>query len=401
MPLDFNFIENLLGLQDIKVTSINVNDGFVVIFAESKTNFAICPKCHNLTKEVHDYRVQEYEHLYICDKVTIIHLKVCRYVCPCDFAHPFDEIFPFTRKYQRQTIPFEKYIFELCTKNTIKNVAELVKMSQNKIQRIYNYYAKIKYAEKPQVPLISLGIDDIAKSKGHKYYTVIYNHETGDVVALIDGRTKDDVVKYINDNLTKEQRESVLAVSLDMSKTYAAAILECFPNAFPVTDRFHISQAFHVAVDNARKHIQNQIRKEEGDKKKVFGIRWSLLKNQEDLNTEEATLLEQVCNQYPKLMTCYELKEEFRTFFNITNIDKARAYIDYFTALVAESEIPELQSFCKTLNNWREYILNYYYFFISNGPTEGRNHKLKNIKRRGWGYRNIENFRIRVCSECG
>ncbi|KZL91773.1 transposase [Clostridium magnum DSM 2767] len=60
---------------------------------------------------------------------------------------------------------------------------------------------------------------------------VIYNHETGDVAALIDGRTKESVVKYITKNFTKEQRESVLAVSLDMSKTYAAAVLECFPNA--------------------------------------------------------------------------------------------------------------------------------------------------------------------------
>ncbi|WP_192845031.1 transposase, partial [Clostridium ljungdahlii] len=107
-----------------------------------------------------------------------------------------------------------------------------------------------------------------------------------------------------------------------------------------------------------------------------------------------------VCSEYPMLRTCYELKEEFRKFFEITNIDEASVYIDYFTALVAESEIPELQSFCKTLNNWREYILNYYYFFISNGPTEGRNHKLKNIKRRGYGYRNIDNFRLRICSEC-
>lgn len=401
MPLDFNFIENLLGLQDINVKFINVNDGIVEIHAESKKNFAFCPKCHSLTQEVHDHRSQQYEHLSICDKVTIIHLKIIRYVCSCDLDHPFDETFSFVRKYQRQTIPFEQYIFELCHKNTIKNVADFIQVSENKIQRIYNYYAKIKNSEKGKEPLIFLGIDDIAKSKGHKYYTVLYNHENGEVVALIDGRTKENVVDYITKNFTKAQRETVLAVSLDMSKTYAAAILECFPNASPVTDRFHISQAFHVAVDNARKHIQNQIRKEEGNKKKVFGIRWLLLKNQEDLTAKERALLEDVCNHYPKLMTCYELKEEFRTFFDITNIDEANSYIDYFTAIVTESEIPELQSFCKTLNNWRKYILNYYYYFISNGPTEGRNHKLKNIKRRGWGYRNINNFRIRICSECG
>jgi len=179
----------------------------------------------------------------------------------------------------------------------------------------------------------------------------------------------------------KNNEGGVIAVSLDMGKTYVSAILECFPKASPVIDRFHISQAFHVAVDKARKHIQNKIRKE-------------------DLTPKEDNLLQQVCNQYPLLNTCYELKEEFRTFFTITNIDEASTYIDYFTAIVAESAIPELQSFCKTLNNWREYILNYYYFFISNGSTEDRNHKLKNIKRRGWSYRNIFNFRLRVISEC-
>ena len=400
MPLDFNFIENLIGLQDIKVRSLNVNNGVVEIYAESKAHSAICPKCNKTTYKVHDHREQSYEHLPIWNKVTIIHLKICRYVCECDLNHPFDETFCFIRKYQPHTIPFEKFVFKLTCKNTIKNVAELFGFSENKVQRIFNYYAKIKIDTKQMEPLIFLGIDDIAKSKGHSYYTVIYNHETGDVAALIDGRTKEIVVKYITENFTKQQRESVLAVSLDMSRTYAAAVLECFPNAVPVTDRFHISQAFHAAVDEARKHIQNKIHKEDGDKKKVFGIRWAFLKNHEDLKVEEEQLLEQVCSEYPMLRTCYELKEEFRNFFEITNIDEASVYIDYFTVLVSESEILELQSFCKTLNNWREYILNYYYFFISNGPTEGRNHKLKNIKRRGYGYRNIDNFRLRICCEC-
>ncbi|MBC2580404.1 ISL3 family transposase [Clostridium sp. DJ247] len=295
MPLDFNFIENLIGLQDIKVTFLNVNNDIVEIYAESKNNSAVCPKCNKVTHKIHDYRIQSYDHLPICNKTTIIRLKICRYMCECDLDHPFDEVFSFIRKYQPHTIPFEEFIFKLTCKNTIKNVAELLGFSDNKVQRIFNHYAKIKIATKEKTPLVFLGIDDITKSKGYIYYTVIYNHETGDVVSLIDGRTKEDVVKYITENFTKEQRESVLAVSLDMSKTYASAVLECFPNAAPVTDRFYISQALHVAVDEARKHIQNKIRKEDSDKKKVFGIRWAFLKNHEDLKVEEEKLLEPVC----------------------------------------------------------------------------------------------------------
>ena len=38
--------------------------------------------------------------------------------------HPFDETYDFIRKYQRQTIPYEKHIFDLCNKNTIVNVCK-------------------------------------------------------------------------------------------------------------------------------------------------------------------------------------------------------------------------------------------------------------------------------------
>ena len=186
---------------------------------------------------------------YICGKATIILLTIFRYVCDCDLKHPFDEAFSFIRKYKPDTIPFEKFIFELCTKNTIINVAKLLNFSDNKVQRIFNHYAELKISKKNKSPLFFLGIDDIAKAKGHKDYTVIYNHETGEVIALIDGRTKKDVVEYVKVNFTKEQLEGVLAVSFYISKTYASAVLECFPKAAPVTDRFHISQAFHVAVD--------------------------------------------------------------------------------------------------------------------------------------------------------
>jgi transposase len=43
-------------------------------------------------------------------------------------------------------------------------------------------------------PLRLLGIDDIARKKGHSYDTVVYDHETGNVIAVITGRTKEDVI---------------------------------------------------------------------------------------------------------------------------------------------------------------------------------------------------------------
>jgi transposase len=273
-------------------------------------------------------------------------------------------------------------------------VSDLTGISEGTCQRIYNFYAGSILESKDPEPLHLLGIDDIARRKGHNYNTVLYNQETGTVVAIIIGRKIEDVVPYL-EKIPADVRNQVKAVSLDMSRSYCSTILSCFPNAKPIIDRFHLAQHLHKCVDQARKHIQNHIRKH-GKKDEVFKIRWALLKNVEDLKAEEAVRLAIAFSKHPEIESLHYLKEEFREFFKLTSREDALAFLEFYKDLVKEHDIPELRTFCKTLDNWMEYILNYYDFPISNGPTEGNNHKVKNIKRRGYGYRNTNNFELRV-----
>jgi transposase len=46
--------------------------------------------------------------------------------------------------------------------------------------------------------------------------------------------------------------------------------------------------------------------------------------------------------------------------------------------------------------NWRDRILNYFDGRYSNGFAEGINLKIKLLNRRGFGYRNFDNFRLYV-----
>ncbi|MED4488743.1 transposase, partial [Aeribacillus pallidus] len=54
----------------------------------------------------------------------------------------------------------------------------------------------------------------------------------------------------------------------------------------------------------------------------------------------------------------------------------------------------------KTIENWKAQILQYFLTPFTNGRIEGTNHKIKNIKRRAFGFRNLERFRLRVFLEC-
>lgn len=394
-----DFTSKMLGIQGLEVIHTNVNSGTYTVFAKPTHIGAICPKCGRFTNVIHDVRVQCYGHLSIWGTKTELVLQIFRLECSCDPDHPFDLTCNFIRKYQRQTIPYEIYVYELCRNNSIENVSKLTNLSHGKCQRIFNHYAQLEIANRGPIKTEYLGIDDFAVRKGHKYNTAINDLTTNSLIDIIEGRTKDEVIAYIND-LPDDFKRQIKAVSMDMSRSYCSSIIEALPNAKPVIDRFHIAQLFHNLIDDARKHIQNKVRKEEGDKTKVFGIRWALLKNFEDLTAEEIEKLFKICDEYPKLGECLAIKEEFRKFFAINTKENAAAFLDYFKELVMDSGIPELQTFCKTVDSWREYILNYYDFKITNGPTEGLNHKIKNIKRRAYGYRNTTNFKIRLQAEC-
>lgn len=394
-----DFTTKMLGIQGIEVIHTSVNNGIFIIFAKPDCVSGICPKCGRFTDTVHDVRVQCYEHLPIWEYPTQLVLPVIRLECCCDPGHPFELTYDFIRKYQRQTVPYEEYIFRLCRDNSIENVSYLTGWSHGKCQRIFNCYAQQEIESREPLDAEYLGIDDFAVRKGHDYNTVIYDLATNRLIDVVEGRTKEDVIPFLKSK-PEVFGSNVKAVSMDMSRSYASSVLHALPSAKPVIDRFHISQLFHKLVDDARKHIQNKVRKEEGDKQKVFGIRWALLKNFEDLTADEIANLFKVCDEYPKLGECFALKEEFRQFFKINTRENAAAFLDYFKELVNDSGIPELQAFCKTLDHWREKILNYYDFKITNGPTEGLNHKIKNIKRRAYGYRNKTNFLIRLKLEC-
>lgn len=60
-----------------------------------------------------------------------------------------------------------------------------------------------------------------------------------------------------------------------------------------------------------------------------------------------------------------------------------------------------MATLAKTLENWDEAIVCMWRFSKSNGITEGFHRKMKLIQRRAYGFKNFENYRLRVIAECG
>ena len=89
-------------------------------------------------------------------------------------------------------------------------------------------------------------------------------------------------------------------------------------------------------------------------------------------------------------------KESFRTWYRETDRSQAEARLRSLEETIATGSIPEFKDLLHTFTNWREGILNYFEYRITNGLVEGKNNRIKTIKRMAYGYRNMDNFRLRI-----
>ena len=144
---------------------------------------------------------------------------------------------------------------------------------------------------------------------------------------------------------------------------------------------------------------KSKAKKKEKEKvENIFkGSKYPLLKNEVDLLDKQNEKLEKVKEVSPISEEMHNLKEEFRSIFeNSENWGEGTLeLIDWINK--AWNVFPQP---CRTLINWFGEVTAYFEHRISNGVVFSLNNKLKVIKRCGYGFRNFENFEIRVLLSC-
>jgi transposase len=187
----------------------------------------------------------------------------------------------------------------------------------------------------------------------------------------------------------------VEVVTMDMWDGYFYAVLENLPQAVIVIDRFHVEKNLLEAISKLRRSIQKKL--PEAERKALKGIRWLLVRNYDELDEEKKQTLDQALDNCPELALCHYVKEEFRDFYeedlDVKGAKKLlRKWLDLASSLGSRS----LNNFIKTVNNWQEWILNYFDENLTNVFAEGLNNALQLLKRKAFGFRNFSNFRLRV-----
>jgi transposase len=382
-------LRDILEIPQVTIEEVEIQEQEIHVYVKTCAESALCPLCHSASRELHQHNaVRVIRDLPLSGKPCYLHLSSRRFWCP-DCGLPFAEPLDFVDPHRSYTKRYEGHIYELVRQNNISYVETLEGLSYDIVERIFFREATRRIPPAPFKGLRKLGLDEIAERKGRKAYDLIfYNLESGKPVEVLQGRTKQQLIDYLK-ALPEEVNAGIEEVCIDMWRPYAQAVVEVLPHAVLVADRFHVMRS----VNTDLKELKNTRKKDLPEKAKA--CHYPLLKNQDDLTDQQQEILNAVYAADPVLKRAHQLKEQFRAIFEtVQPLEDARKQVQRWISKAYKHRL--FPNVITNMKSWLSFILNYFHHRTTNSPSEGINNKIKLVKRRAYGFRNFDNFRLRI-----
>ncbi len=255
-----------------------------------------------------------------------------------------------------------------------------------------------------------LGMDETAFLRANRYHHTTYvsglvDTATGRLLDVVKDRTARAVIDWLGDR-DPQWLARIGVVALDPHRGYANAVGVHLGHATLVVDHFHVIQLVNRVVDDVRRRVQNHTTGHRGrTRDPLYGIRKLLLKACEDLDARGWHRLSaglRAGDPDGEAMAAWQLKEITRDLYRAESIDAAREVLGLLYAWADSGDVPEMRRFAGTVRRWENEVLAYFTTGgASNGPTEAVNLTIKQIKRTARGFRNFDNYRLRLLLHCG
>lgn len=272
-----------------------------------------------------------------------------------------------------------------------------------------------------------IGIDETSYKKGHKYITVIVNHDTSSLVWAHEGKGE-DVLKLFFAQLTPYQRNCIEVVTADGARWIKKVVKRKCKNAVICMDPFHVVSWMNSALDEVRrnewseaKKLYTQLkppkRKKPGRPKKeeennefkeakkamdeIKNSRWAVLKNPDNLSDAQNKKLTNIKKKADShLFKTWEFKEDLRAIFKFKYAKVAEKHLDEWLHRAAYSRIPQVVEVEQKIRKRKEDVLSAIRLGLGNGRIEAVNNKIKITVKIGYGFRNVDNLIALLMLRC-
>lgn len=268
-----------------------------------------------------------------------------------------------------------------------------------------------------------IGIDEISYRRGHKYLTIVVDHDTGRLVWAAPGRDKATLAGFFT-ALGAQRCAELTHVSADGAEWINHMVTLRAPQAQLCMDPFHVVKWAGDALDQARRVARREAmaaarkaaaqldaaiavgkaprrpgpRVKAGSQSDRYGsrindarvetlkqARWPLLKNPGNLTYRQRVHLELIARTDPVLFQVYEFKETLRYVFELKGEAGVEA-LDAWLEKAVASEIKLVVDLGEKISWYRDRIAASLRHRLSNGLVESTNTKLRALTRAAFGF---------------
>ncbi len=234
----------------------------------------------------------------------------------------------------------------------------------------------------------------------------LHPNDTGELVVkarlldLVPGRSGETYKTWLTDR-GEAFRAAVEVATLDPFHGYKNAIDDQLDDARSVLDAFHVVKLGTKMVDDVRRRVQQDIHGHRGRKNDpLYRVRNILRSGRDKLTDRQRARLDAAWaadERHLEVQVAWLCAQQVRDCYHQDSPTAGRQLAEQVLASFVSCPIPEVKRFGKTLNRWRQEFLGY---FDTNGATNGGTEAINGLielhRRIARGFRNRDNYRLRM-----
>ena len=384
-----------MGLPDYEVTGIEEAAGRIRIQARF-TAAVCCPHCEGKQLRIKDRRIRRPRHESWGVRQVVLELESRKWRC-LSCLRSFWQRFPGILRRLRATEPFRRSV---CQKHldgiSRSRLGRREQISSATVERWFGEYLRRVAAERasPVCPQV-LGIDEHFFTRRVGYATTFCDLKKHKVYDVVQGRSEASLESYMN---RLEGKDLVKVVCIDLAVGYRSLVKKHFPQARIVADRFHV-------IRMVNQHFLACWKELDPVRSKNRSLVSLMRRHRHNLKPEQHEKLSTYLKEQPAMEVVYRFKQKlcYLLLEKGLNQNKCRELAPRLLRMIAELREQKLEQMVQlgnTLHNWREEIATMWRFTRNNGITEGFHTKMEVLQRQAYGFRNFNNYRLRVKVLC-
>jgi len=357
-----------------------------------------CPECDRQLPLYDHTNERVWRYLDSCQFKTFLHARPPRVECP---EHGVRQVrLPWAEEMSRFTALFEHLAIDVLQECSVSGAVRIMRISWDQAWHIMERAVERGLEAKKGTIVEHIGIDEKSAAKGHSYVTIVCDLDGGDVEYVSENRRKESLDGYFK-GLSAKQLEGIKGIAMDMWEPYILSVMEHVPDGANkmVFDRYHIMKHMNEAVDDVRKAENKELR-ENGDVS-LTGTKYLWLYAGENLPDKHRERFETLKAQDLKTGRAWAIKENLRELWNCFSKKLARKHWRDWYAWAVRSKLEPVRDKARMLKAHIDNVLTYYDHHITNALTEAVNSTIQMIKKKAYGFRNKDHFKIAIYFHCG